>query len=198
MARSRSLLVRHRAIARVPNCCSTFCSLYHHFALLNFQQDRKQYLAVKSRPSEFKAWTSKNKKLSYIPPFKVSEFAVRWRVWWESLQPVWRDNEDWPPHRDVPEDEDWLQLRKGGPNGLFHVIISLTWWAAQCHTKKDRLAYTSAQEDVVWVLQLVYSYLADLKQAGKSTTCVPAKRTRDKPAAGSGNSNKRRRLYAAE
>lgn len=140
-------------------------------------------------------WQTENKKLSFVPEFDVPDFAYRWRLWWESLQPEWRASETWPPCRDVPDDviEDWAGLQKCGSNGLHLIVASLNWWGHKCSSAKDRKGYTAAREEVTWVFQQVYAFLLDPKSASHSTAeaTVPAKRTRGTPA--SGNANKRRR-----
>ncbi|KLO15474.1 hypothetical protein SCHPADRAFT_790657, partial [Schizopora paradoxa] len=65
----------------------------------------------------------------------VAAFASEVRAWWTALMPGWRLPSDgrtaqaaWPLQRNVPETEDWKKVRKIGPNGIFLVLLALSWW----------------------------------------------------------------------
>lgn len=111
-----------------------------------------------------KFWNAQGKKFNIVPQFKVGEFAVVWRAWWESLQPSWRPQEYWPPSRDTPPDEDWGVLHRGGINGLFVVLMCLSWWAQKSLSAKEQLAFKEAKSDVAWVIQQVLNSLAPSSQ----------------------------------
>jgi hypothetical protein len=111
-----------------------------------------------------KFWNARGKKFGIVPQFKVGEFAAVWRTWWESLQPNWRPQECWPPSRDTPPDEDWSVLRRGGINGLFVVLMCLSWWAQKLRSAKEQLAFKEAMSDVAWVIQQVFNSFAPFSQ----------------------------------
>lgn len=151
-------------------------------------------MTAKQRLPELKHWLSEGKKLSTTPQFNVKEYAVAWRSWWEFLQPAWRESETWPPVREVPADENWASLRRGGPNGIFHILVTLSWWSGKCLTTHDRDAYVSAQEDVKWVFEQIYFSLEDQNRSEKSTSATSSSKRGRKQVPD--NANKRRRIGA--
>lgn len=95
---------------------------------------------------------------------------MSWRLWWRSLQPDWRANGTWPPSRDVPDDEDWEDLCKGGINGLFLIVMCLSWWGPVAVSNKDRADFDAAKEDVLWVFEQIARYLRMLARGKKRAT----------------------------
>lgn len=105
-----------------------------------------------------------------MPVFKPGEFAVVWKNWWESLQPTWRLRETWPLSRKTPSGEDWSVLRRGGINGMFIVLMCLSWWTLKKLSAKERDVFEGAKSDVVWVIQQVSDSLvlpSELKRRGE-------------------------------
>lgn len=115
------------------------------------------------------------------PTFHAAEFAAAWKLWWEGLQPAWRIQGTWPLGREVPADEDWSILRRGGNNGLFLVVMCLSWWGTTAKSKNDRATFEAAKQDVVWVLEKVIEQIP---------APLPAKHN----ALSSSRATKRRRL----
>jgi len=83
---------------------------------------------------------------------KVKEFAVQWKEWWDTLQPSWRSGGPELLHRDCPADADWKVLQRGGSNGIFIVVMCLSWWGKAATSPKDRELFNAAVDDVAWVL----------------------------------------------
>ena len=83
------------------------------------------------------------------------------------MQPSWRTEGDLLI-RDVPEDETWQTLRKGGTSGIYIVIVGLSWWV-KVQLAEDTDAWTLVN-DLSWVLQQLKESLAVL---------IPQKRARD-------------------
>jgi hypothetical protein len=92
------------------------------------------------------------------PQVKPSEFGTEWHAWWVAIQPAWRKpegtNDGWPLSRHVPKGADWTALEHGGANGLFLVLMALSWWGAeipsQCNKQHDK--FMIAVDDVDWVV----------------------------------------------
>jgi hypothetical protein len=83
----------------------------------------------------------------------------------------------------VPDDENWEGLRKGGINGLFLVVMCLSWWAPTATSKKDKADFISAKDDVMWVFQQISEYLRKLRRGKKraiegGADDLPVKRSR--------------------
>jgi hypothetical protein len=95
-----------------------------------------------------------------MPEFKVEEFAIIFKSWWESLQPAWRLLDTWPPSRDVPPSEDWQILHREGINGWFIILMCLSWWVPKAISQKQRTVFESVKADVGWVIKKVLGSLA--------------------------------------
>ncbi|KAI0060276.1 hypothetical protein BV25DRAFT_1783022, partial [Artomyces pyxidatus] len=84
------------------------------------------------RPVEVQDWIKRHR--DYNKPSVVkssSKFAGSWRAWWTSNQPAWRTSASdvtWPLGRVGGVGALWLELMKGGPNGLVLFLITIVWW----------------------------------------------------------------------
>jgi hypothetical protein len=86
---------------------------------------------------------------------KVREFAVEWREWWNNIQPSWRSGGSGPLHGDCPPDADWKVLHRGGSNGIFIVVMCLSWWGKFVTSPTDRELFDAAVEEVALVFENV-------------------------------------------
>jgi hypothetical protein len=121
--------------------------------------DGKQRLATKHRPPEIALWISRTRSYANLPTIEnCVEYGSLWRGWWKLLQPEWRveEDSDWPLSREVPDGEKWESLSKGGANGLFVVLMSLSWWVEQAKDHREKREAESAVEDVQWVLEQIH------------------------------------------
>ena len=76
--------------------------------------------------------------------------------WWLTIQPTTR--KQWPPvHDPLPEDFSLDYFNRGGPNGVFLVILCLGWWANALDVDKNVTDYTIVLNDVRWVLEQIAS-----------------------------------------
>jgi hypothetical protein len=98
-------------------------------------------------------------------------------AWWIALQPRWRLAEDGSFNYNVPEDEDWHVLHKGGKAGLYTVVVALSWWVRALSSEVPSLRVWKAVHDVRWVIEQISMKLApagrkrpveDSAQSGKS------------------------------
>jgi len=85
------------------------------------------------------------------------------------MQPSWRKEGELL--RDVPRDESWQTLRKGGTAGIYVVVMGLSWWVKAQHIEHDINAWALV-DDLSWVIQ-------QLKLETGSALSVPQKRARD-------------------
>ena len=67
------------------------------------------------------------------------------------MQPSWRGNGA-SLIRDVPEDENWKILKKGGTSGMYVVVVGLSWWIETQRTQRDAAAWALV-DDLSWVIQ---------------------------------------------
>lgn len=91
------------------------------------------------------------RKLAKAPSIDVTNFGRQWKAWWAALQPSWRDTANWPFDRAISGDEDWCTLRWGGSNGVFLILLSLSWWWTQ-ESGNTRQSANDAVQDVCWAL----------------------------------------------
>lgn len=107
----------------------------------------------------------------------VKEFGEAWWKWWIGLQPDWREGSELV--MEPPEEFDWGELEKGGPNGLFLLLLSLGWWGAGAQGEAEEHAEACAQayESFNWALSHIL--------ATRVTGGVPKKRASDVSSMGS-------------
>src|ERR1700676_5686685 len=98
----------------------------------------------------------------------MGEFSAAWKSWWESIQPLWRQQYSWPLSRDVPAHSDWEVLCRGGVNNIFLIVMCLSWWAPLALSAKEQEAFDKARDDVVWVFESLLGYL--IKGPGNVST----------------------------
>lgn len=128
----------------------------------------------------------------------VDEFASGWWDWYISLQPEWRikqtDAKGTALIKQKPEDADcseWGDIKKGGPNGIFSLLLTLGWWGvgASGQAKLHADNWTKAYDDLRWVLDALLE--EGIRSEGEEGTdseseegevVVPRKRSRDSDA----------------
>jgi hypothetical protein len=104
-----------------------------------------------------------------MPPLTntVEDFGTAWVKWWSKLQPVWRGpgpvfSTD---TADIPEDNPWPELEKGGPNGFFLVLLSYGWWGAAATDATGKEIEPTYSEwknqftDIEWALENMVDHL---------------------------------------
>ncbi|PIL23669.1 hypothetical protein GSI_13418 [Ganoderma sinense ZZ0214-1] len=113
-------------------------------AALKYPQGARHCLGTKFCPEEVKNWI--NRGQNYAKPSKIKTLAK------------FGDNVDaaWPLLRSAPRDDsEWSEVRKGSCNGIFMVLVCLSWWlhAVQDSGDVGNMAdLRDAVEDVKWVL----------------------------------------------
>lgn len=114
---------------------------------------------------------------------KVAEFATEWKSWWEGMQPAWRrGTEGSPLSRDIPSIEEWDIIARGGSNGLFLVVMALSWWfqgfvSTSTEPTDD---FWAAVSDVAWVLDTITDTLSSVS-VGQKRLRVDEDSASDKP-----------------
>lgn len=83
-------------------------------------------------------------------------FGAAVTEWWLTIQPTTR--KAWPPtHEPSPEDFSFEYFNCGGPNGVFLVILCLSWWANALTPDTNHTSFGLVVHDVHWVLEQVAS-----------------------------------------
>lgn len=106
------------------------------------------------RPDVVSAWIKSKKKTS-PPEIDVEEFASSFMAWWIALQPGWRLADDGSFKYEMPKDEDWRVLCKGGSAGLYVVVVALSWWIRALTPDSPSFCAWTAVHDVHWVIDQI-------------------------------------------
>jgi len=107
----------------------------------------------------------------------LPNYEELWIGWWTSLQPDWRNTGSWPLPRSPSADGSWDELLVGGKDGLFIVVMSLSWWIVECAKGEGESEESELEEalaDISWVLSNLVSVLS----AGDTEPTSPPASTR--------------------
>ncbi len=108
------------------------------------------------RPDVITQWAKRSGDIASSPKINdLEEFGSHWRTWYRGFQPTCRlGRQNWPLLKKAPTDPfEWESLRKGSKRGLILILVSLLWWDEQAVTKRERAAFSSAFNDVVFVMR---------------------------------------------
>ena len=97
------------------------------------------------------------------------------------LQPSWHSTGSGPSLMDCPADADWKVLQHGGGNGIFIVVMCLSWWGKVVTSPKDHEVFDAAVEEVASVFENVWMSLQALagtkcRADDSDTTYISSKR----------------------
>ncbi|KAA1480071.1 hypothetical protein DENSPDRAFT_748310, partial [Dentipellis sp. KUC8613] len=147
----------------------------------------------KCRPHEVLWWNKRGKPAKTLPPISQPKvYMDPWLVWWKSLQPSYRIKGDGVPMDRAEKHDEWDQLLVGGVNGVYIIIITLSWILRSIQNLGDsgdsiaKKLRDEAQElvvDVSWVLDQLKVATPQLNESPGSkcqsnTTGRPRKRAR--------------------
>ena len=86
----------------------------------------------------------------------AEKFGAEVTEWWITIQPTTR--KAWPPaYKPLPVDFSFDYFNRGGPNGVFLMILCLLWWANALSAGADHTGFKLVIRDVRWVLEQVVS-----------------------------------------
>lgn len=137
-------------------------------------------LSASGRPPAVSHWIQCGRKFSSPP--KISDLAVfanSFNVWWTSLQPTSRITSDnGRLSRNVTPDEAWSKTRKGGKNGFYTILLTLSFWIRRATLPAEQSAYENLIDDVVWVVNQMLGSTVPThpKRAGEDARGGPSKR----------------------
>lgn len=126
--------------------------------------------SISLRPEEWSRWVGKTRQgertYHQTPPIAdPAEFGIALVKWWNSMQPLTRQSSSGGiPQaigltKTIPK-EDWLSLRRAGPNGLVSVMTLLVWWgqileSRTCWQQDSSQLWAAMVTDVSAVLQIL-------------------------------------------
>jgi len=88
----------------------------------------------------------------------AEKFGTSFLEWWLTIQPTTRKM--WPPtYEPLPEGFSFDYFNRGGPNGVFLVVLCLTWWANALTPDTDHTSFKLVTNDVCWVLEQVAGHV---------------------------------------
>ncbi|KAF9522828.1 hypothetical protein CPB83DRAFT_840208 [Crepidotus variabilis] len=119
-------------------------------------------LGTYSRPEAIHDWINRARKPTYRPNLagsKLIQFRDEFEIWWKSLQPEWRLDED---GNVVQGDGDWESLQMAGPKGLTSIVAGLFFMGDAIGDRHDQRDHWHALlDDVEWVLMSLTAALKD-------------------------------------
>ncbi|KAJ7629774.1 hypothetical protein DFH06DRAFT_941308, partial [Mycena polygramma] len=118
-------------------------------------------LSSKQRPAEVGVWITKNLRGKRGIEPKVTapaEYAKGWQLWWDSLQPGWRQrgpDGKWTIDEYGGGGREWGPLYQWGVNGTLSILASLYFWGRAIveGEEADRRAWEAAVLDVTWMME---------------------------------------------
>ena len=82
----------------------------------------------------------------------AAAFGANVIEWWLTIQPTTR--KAWPPtYGPLANDFSFDFFSRGGPNGVFLVVLCLSWWANALTPNVDHTSFKLVVHDVRWVLE---------------------------------------------
>ena len=124
-------------------------------------QHKANVLSKVGRPEIVDRWIANGRK-STPQVSDVTAFAKEWKAWWIDLQPESREGERLL--RIATPGESWDIQRKGGINGFFNIVVSMSWWCSAVKTTAQKKLLSDMADDVAWVLTQM---IGSLKKPGK-------------------------------
>jgi len=117
---------------------------------------------VDGAPAALKQWASKRGRDVWAEPNKLtSGHSQETLQWYLSLQPDSR-SKTWPPTYDHDYDPSkWDNLRKSGPNGLYLVLMSLSWIPSSSGAPDDLENLNLMVNDVIWVMNSLVKHFQE-------------------------------------
>lgn len=85
-------------------------------------------LPAKNRPRVIADWIARARSSTYVGPKVEPEIFVKgFRLWYLTLQPVWRTMPE-ASFVEAAGEHDWACLRRSGPNGILSIVVGLYFW----------------------------------------------------------------------
>jgi hypothetical protein len=143
------------------------CALPHFFYTHGHLQSKAVLIDKTKRLEELNTWLKNGRKMNLVPDISdnVATFGDAWMQWWSSLQPEWRGDGPNFSH-DIPKSGGgWQELRKGGQNGFYLILLSFCWWPKGVVTSAGKpiqphySMWLDMFRDVKWALQQMVSEL---------------------------------------
>ena len=111
-------------------------------------------LPSNNRPTEVGQFQKWARKYSRGDDVDAKKFGAAVLKWWLTIQPTAR--KQWPPvHDPLPANFSFDYFNRGGPNGVFLMVLCLGWWANALTADMDLSDYALVVNNVCWVLEQI-------------------------------------------
>ena len=121
------------------------------------RQSVRTALPSKNRPIEVAQYMKYARNFSRGYEVDAKKFGANVINWWRTIQPTTR--KAWPPsYEPLPEDFSFDYFNRAGPNGVFLIILCLSWWANALTADVDHVNFRLVVHDVRWVLNQIASH----------------------------------------
>lgn len=118
------------------------------------QQGKPVRICTKNAPQAIKQWL-KARQFEY-PPKKLDRDHPSATIhWYKTLQPPSRIS-SWPPPQ-KSDTRDWLELRKFGPQGVFLVLMALSWFPLDVCAVESYKDLKLILADLKWIISTLDS-----------------------------------------
>ena len=142
-----------------PSKVSALCFPFVAHADNLFITHQSTRLALPSccRPPEVAMFMKRAQDFSWGDKVDAEKFGAQVLAWWITIQPTTR--KAWPPsYEPLPDNFSFEYFKRGGPNGVFLVILCLSWWANALTADTDHTSFRQVVHNVRWVLQQVAAH----------------------------------------
>ncbi|KAJ7576766.1 hypothetical protein C8J56DRAFT_799604 [Mycena floridula] len=117
--------------------------------------EQRKSLGCVKRPREVHDWIARGRRQSStLTQASLSSFKKSWCEWWKLLQPDWREAANVDGFLDESHRQgkgEWGSLDKVSQNGLYSVVVCLSWWGALDQSED----WQQAVLDVAWVMSSI-------------------------------------------
>jgi hypothetical protein len=146
-----------------------------------FMKGQSFIISRKNRPEQVDVWIRSGREV--LPQISnLAAYSESWKHWWATLQPSERrDGESSNLKKVALGINSWAELRKGGINGFYSIISSLSWWLQAIDDSQQLQDFIQTLGDVSWALeQMVDSVGSEggRKRSCDQSTAIPAKRSK--------------------
>lgn len=124
------------------------------------------------RPEFLAVWQKRARKLKVKPTSLGADMLALWKAWYLDISPDWRGAR-WPLSKKIPRDGcDWSEY-KGGPNGIYMLVLALSWCSLPGSTPSAE--FIGACDEFAWLLlELAFIKNEDLPGAKRQIVASPA------------------------
>lgn len=123
-----------------------------------------QKFNISSAPPAIKQWV-KNRQFEYPPKKLAPDHPPSTIHWYRTIQPPSRSGK-WPPSYTANDTSDWGELRKTGSQGLFVVLMALSWFPLpECGTT-SYTDFNIVLKDIKWIMNTLLTQAEQGDEAG--------------------------------